>query len=160
MHSSHKDMSVMEAVMSGNPSKLRASLAAGGDVDGRGPDGGTPLVQAAIQGMADIARYLLAQGANVDAQNQDGWSALHFAAQEYHLDVARLLLERGAQVDIPDVHGNTPLWRAVFSSQGRGGMIELLLRAGADKDRANKSGVSPRQLAVSIANYDVAKFVQ
>ncbi|KIF66057.1 hypothetical protein HY68_37880 [Streptomyces sp. AcH 505] len=53
-------------------------------------------------------------------------------------------------------HGNTPLWRAVFCSQGEGATIRLLLEAGADADRDSGHGMSPRVLAGRVANYDVA----
>jgi ankyrin repeat protein len=96
----------------------------------------------------------------VNAQNNEGWTALHFAAQDYQAEMARWLLEHGAAVDPQDQHGNTPLWRAVFNSQGRGNMISVLLGKGADADRRNRHGVSPRELASTIANYDVERFVR
>ncbi|MFD7980170.1 hypothetical protein [Streptomyces sp. NPDC059071] len=67
-----------------------------------------------------------------------------------------VLLAAGASVDPADGHGNTPLWRAVFCSQGEGAAIRLLLEAGADPDRINAHGVSPRALAGRIANHDMA----
>jgi hypothetical protein len=54
-----------------------------------------------------------------------------------------------------DAYGNTPLWRAVSTSGGQGRVVGHLLAAGADPDLANRAGVSPRQLAERIANYDV-----
>jgi uncharacterized protein len=61
-------------------------------------------------------------------------------------------------VDSEDIHGNTPLWRAVFNSRGRGDLIELLLSSGADRGHRNKRGKTPLDLANTIANYDVAQF--
>ena len=63
-------------------------------------------------------------------------------------------------MDTQDVHGNSPLWRAVFDSKGRDGVIKLLLSAGASKSLRNKHGVSPESLAKSIANYDVSIFLE
>lgn len=62
-------------------------------------------------------------------------------------------------VDAQDAFGNTPLFRAVFNSRGQGETVEELLRAGANPDLPNHSGVTPRGLAHSIANYDVAQFL-
>ena len=76
------------------------------------------------------------------------------------LDVAKLLISGGALVDSADGHGNTPLFKAVFESRGRGEMIQLLLRQGADRNRVNKHGVSPRTLAATIANFDVKKWLE
>jgi ankyrin repeat protein len=50
-----------------------------------------------------------------------------------NIDAAQLLIDGGADVSAQDIPGNTPLWRAVFDSRGRGQMIQQLLSAGADK---------------------------
>jgi hypothetical protein len=47
----------------------------------------------------------------------------------------------------------------VFNSRGRGELIALLRQRGADASSTNKFGVSPVSLARTIANYDVARFV-
>lgn len=127
-------------------------------VDVRDRDGRTPLHQAATDGDMAIAGALIAAGADLVAADKHGWTPLHFAAQEWHLDVARMMIAGGAAVDPVDEHGNTPLWRAAFSSRGRGEMIELLLASGADRHRKNVHGVSPLELARTIANYDVAQW--
>jgi hypothetical protein len=75
---------------------------------------------------------------------------LHFAAREYQLGTAQRLIEGGANPNAQDNHGNTPLWRAVFESRGRGEMIKLLLSTGADKAVKNKHGSSPKDLANTI----------
>ncbi|MFE4623553.1 hypothetical protein [Streptomyces mirabilis] len=51
------------------------------------------------------------------------------------------------------------MWRAVFNYRGDPAVLDVLREAGADPDRANAHGVSPRQLAGRIANYDVARHV-
>ncbi len=66
-----------------------------------------------------------------------------------------MLLRAGARVDLPDGNGNTPLWRAVFASEGRGELIRLLRDAGADPFRPNLHGRTPLGLARLIGNYDV-----
>lgn len=47
---------------------------------------------------------------------------------------------------------NTPLWRAVMASQGKGGAITLLLDAGANSHKKNNSGISSYHLAKEITN--------
>jgi len=42
--------------------------------------------------------------------------------------VAKTLLAAGAQVDAVNSYGNTPLFTAIFSSRGRGELIQLLRR--------------------------------
>jgi uncharacterized protein len=128
-------------------------------VDARDRDGRTPLFYAAQDGNLAIARELIRLGAVVNVHDRNGESPLHFAARSNSVSVAKMLLKAGAVVDATDGYGNTPLSRAVFESKGRGEMIKLLLAHGADKKRNNNHGVSPEDLARSIANYDVAKFL-
>lgn len=135
-----------------------AELSSGADVNFRNDMMRTPLIECAIDNKLDLAKCLLDFGANVDAQDSLGNSSLHYACQENHLDMIVLLIERGAQLNIVDKHGNTPLWRAVFSSKGRGGAITLLLRAGADRYHKNIHGSTPLQAAESIANYNVLQY--
>ncbi|UOG77678.1 ankyrin repeat domain-containing protein (plasmid) [Hymenobacter tibetensis] len=106
-------------------------------------------------GNVAILQWLLTKGPALDQQDRNGWTALHFTAQAYTVEMAALLLAAGATVDVPDVYGNTPLWRAAFESRGRGAMLQLLLAHGANPDQPNDSGVTPRQLAETIANFDV-----
>jgi ankyrin repeat protein len=118
--------------------------------------GRTAVHYAAAEGDVDGLRALLAAGAAPEAADDAGWTPLHFAAQAQAPAAVEALLAAGAAVDAEDRHGNTPLWRAVFCSQGEETTIRLLLQAGADPDRVNGHGVSPRALAERIANYDVA----
>lgn len=56
-----------------------------------------------------------------------GWYPLHYAVQNNLLKVIGLLVKQGAILEAKDDYGNTPLWRAVFASEGRGEVIKLLL---------------------------------
>jgi ankyrin repeat protein len=118
-----------------------------------------PLHYAAASG--DLVGVLAALGSGGDVNVPDslGWTALHFAAQSQCAAVAAELLAHGAVVDAQDAQGNTPLWRAVFTYRGDPGLLLVLREHRADPDQANAHGVSPRQLATKIANYDVATHV-
>jgi uncharacterized protein len=120
--------------------------------------GRTPLHYAALANDADAVSALLTQGANPNAPDRQGFTALHFAAQEGALAAAEILLAAGAQVDAANSYGNTPLWTAVFNSRGRGELIQLLRRHGADPWHLNNTGHTPVSAARMIANYDVAQF--
>lgn len=97
---------------------------------------------------------------NVNTLDEQGFSLLHYCAQEFELQMAQILILAGADVNIKDHYGNTPLFKAVFNSQGKGEMITLLINAGADVNMKNNSGVSPKELAEKIANYDVKQFIK
>ncbi|CAM3876612.1 ankyrin repeat domain-containing protein [Mesobacillus thioparans] len=121
-------------------------------------EGRTALMYAVIHKENEVVKLLLKKGANVNLRDGNGYTALHFASQNYSLDIAKILLDHKGEVDLKDLNGNTPLSNAVFYSNGKGEMIHLLLRYGADKLLQNNYGVSPIELARTIANYDLEKY--
>jgi len=139
--------------------KLIEAIAQGADVDALDREGRTALFYAARDGDLEVAEELIRHGANVNARDKNESTPLHFAANSYRTGVADVLIKHGAKIDAQDVHGNPPLFRAVFASRGRGDMTKLLLSAGANRTLKNKSGVSPEDLANTIANYNVRQFL-
>ena len=148
------------AVVGHDHEELRRAIADGDDLEKADRDGRTALHHAAIDGDRDAVAALLQAGAIVRTSDRSKWTPLHCAAAEHHLGVAEMLISAGADVEAEDVFGNTPLWRAVFVSRGRGEMIQLLRKYGADILHSNRSGVSPLSLATTIANYDVARWLR
>jgi ankyrin repeat protein len=102
-----------------------------------------------------LLTWLINNQADINQQDRDGYSALHFAAQEKNEEAAKLLLAAGAMIDIVDVHGNTPLWTAVFSARGDTRLIKLYVQAGANLNRVNNYQKTPIELAKTIANIDL-----
>jgi len=153
-------MSLLKSVLRGEIEGVRAAVKDALDqIDAVDRDGRTALMHAIIDKNADIALILLEGGANPNAKDADGNTPLHFATQGYDPKMAALLLANGAEVDPLDNNGNSPLSNAVFNSQGNGELIMLLIEKGANKNLKNVHGVSPSDLAASIGNYDVAKFL-
>lgn len=130
------------------------------DLNCQDEDGRSILVYAVLENDILSAKTLISRGANVNLKDNNGWSPLHFAVNEYHLEIAKLLVESGAEINAKDSYGNTVIWRAVFASKGRGEIIDVLLKNGANPDIKNNSGVSARSLAETIGNYDVSKFLK
>lgn len=124
----------------------------------RDPFGRTDLHYAALEDDADRVTALLDEGELVSAEDVDGNTPLHLAAQEHAVGAARVLINGDASIDARNRWGNTPLFVATVNSAGRGGVIEMLLEAGADAAAVNEHGQTPIGLARLIANYDVAKF--
>ncbi|MFI8960398.1 ankyrin repeat domain-containing protein [Streptomyces sp. NPDC053495] len=113
----------------------------------------------AVQGDVAGLREALAGGADPDLADKAGMTPLHFAAQSQSAPAAELLLAAGATVDARARNGNTALFDAVFNYRGDPATLQVLLAAGADPERQNVKGVSPRALAGLIGNYDVAVHV-
>jgi ankyrin repeat protein len=118
----------------------------------------TALHYAALANNAADVERLLIEGFDAGAKDDQGWTPLHFAAQNNVTEAARCLLAAGAPIDARDSNGNTPLFRAVFNSQGCGDLINLFRAHGANPHVENDSGISPLQLARTIANFNVAQF--
>lgn len=118
------------------------------------PDGNarTALIHAAAYNNIGLLEWLVEQGANPDHQDRIGYSALHFAGQNRLVEIARFLLEKGANPNLQDNHGNSPLWTAVFNSMDEKGVMQLLLKYGADAELRNKYGKSPKDLYQTIYN--------
>ncbi len=115
-------------------------------------------MRAALFDYIELVGILIDAGADVNLKDRRGFTAFHYAAQEKCEQVAQKLIDAGADVNSQDVNGNSPLSSAVFYSRGEGQLIRVLRRSGADDNLSNKHGVSPLQLAKTIANYDVAQF--
>lgn len=85
-----------------------------------------------------------------------GDTALHVAAGAYRTDIAKELVHHGADVAARNRRGAQPLHYAAVGQPGsetwapraQATIIAYLLRAGADPNVADKSGVTPLQRAV------------
>ena len=89
--------------------------------------------------------YLLNRGANPNIADRRGVSPLMRASQLGFFDGVQHLVTKGARVDEPNATGETPLILAVHRRDTA--MMRVLLRAGADPDRADNSGRSARDYA-------------
>ncbi|SES42973.1 ankyrin repeat domain-containing protein [Actinokineospora terrae] len=118
----------------------------------------TALHQVARSGTAAEATALIASGEDPGSPDHNGFTPLHLAAQFGNLAVAEILLRSGAPVDPQNTHSNTPLFTAVFTSQGHGDMINLLRAHGANPTLPNAAGQTPLGLARLIANHNVHQF--
>jgi len=110
-------------------------------------DGRHELHYAALDGDCARVRELVALGVPVDVADHHGWTPLFFAAARRNVEVAELLIGLGAVVDHVDDFGNTPLFRAVYEAGPADPIVAVFLDAGADPDRPNARGVTPRTLA-------------
>lgn len=89
--------------------------------------------------------FLLAKGANVDARDNRGATALQLAVNLGFPEGVELLVGEKAKIDDPNSEGETPLISAVHRRNIA--IMRMLLKAGADPDRADNSGRSARDYA-------------
>jgi len=101
---------IWTAVRTGNVGAIKRLVAAGTDVDGTEPEGGsTPLIVAALYGQGKAADLLIENGARIDAPNNDGSTALLVAAFFGHTEIVKSLLDAGANVNLRNQRGETAL---------------------------------------------------
>lgn len=90
-------------------------------------------------------RYLVVKGANVNLRDERGVSPLQLATNLGWLEGVEFLVERKADLDGSNDAGETPLITAVHRRDTA--MMQVLLKGGADPDRADNSGRSARDYA-------------
>lgn len=142
------ELPVFEAAALGEVAQLKKVLERDpAQVNRIAADGVQPLGLACHFRRAEAARILIEAGADVNepTHNAQRITPLHSAVAGRSLEIARLLLEGGASVDIAQKGGYTALHAAVQNEQLE--MVELLLAHEADPEKANDSGLSPRDLA-------------
>ncbi|UXN72768.1 ankyrin repeat domain-containing protein [Devosia sp. A8/3-2] len=124
-------MTLSNFIRTGNLVAVTEAIAAGADVNSRGPDGLTPLMTASALAQAQAVASLLTAGADVlAAEPRMGATALHKAAQSGSADVIGLLLDHGAFIDQQSpVLGNTALMDAVLHKNEDAVRILLSRRA-------------------------------
>ena len=118
--------------------------------------GRTIIFDAIIKGFVDIVIELCKSGANVNNQDREGKTPLHFASIHNQLEISKILMQYGANVNTRDQNGNTPIFDAIFNSRGNPEIILLLKEHNADYITENNHGVSPKELANTIGNFDVS----
>jgi serine/threonine-protein phosphatase 6 regulatory ankyrin repeat subunit B len=116
----------------------------GADVNATNRFGATALLYAAEGGCAGVVEALLRAGADVNKADEDGDAPLRVAASA---PIATMLIERGADVNATNKLGRTALWRAAL--QDRADLVEALLQAGADVNKADEDGDAPLRMAAS-----------
>jgi len=133
------------AVIGGDVELVNLLLNNGADVNSQTRNGYTALSTALANGLPgiEIIDSLIRHGADVNAKSfVEQWTPLLIASNKVPLNepAIRRLVEAGAQINGHNVFGETPLmYAAAFASDG---LVEYLLKNGADPKLTNKEGLS------------------
>jgi ankyrin repeat protein len=112
----------------------------------RGYKGDTALHIVTRKRELEWVGFLLSRGADPNMGDSNGDTPLIIAAGIGFEEAAGQMLRRGAKVDATNRRGETALTVAVQQRQPR--LVELLLRAGANPDKADHvTGYTPRDYA-------------
>jgi ankyrin repeat protein len=136
-------LELISAVISGEVDKAKLLLDAGGNVEARDAEGSTLLMLAAATGNLAMVELLVNSGASVNERDERGWSPLMKSVYNAERDcgfpdVAEYLIAHGADVEAPIGFGVRPLMLA--AGYGEIGVVETLLKAGADVLARNEGG--------------------
>ncbi|MFA6063586.1 MAG: ankyrin repeat domain-containing protein [Gallionella sp.] len=136
-------LELISAVISGEVDKAKLLLDAGGNVEARDAEDSTLLMLAAATGNLPMVELLVNSGASVNARDERGWSPLMKSVYNAERDcgfpdVAEYLIAHGADVEAAIGFGVRPLMLA--AGYGEIGVVETLLKAGADVLARNEGG--------------------
>jgi hypothetical protein len=135
----------MNAVTTGNETKVSELLHILPNPDISDPTGLTPLMAGAFSGHNRVVQRLLDAKATIDQKDSEGYTALMFACNAGKLECVRLLVEHGAKVNETAADGSTPI---MFAAQhGFNDVTRYLLGKGADPTFVGKHGLSAIGLA-------------
>ena len=119
--------------------------------------GRTVIYDAITKGYSDIVEFLCKTNINLNNQDNTGKSPLHFASIHRQFKIAELLIENKVEINLRDNNGNNPLFDAIFNCQGNTDLVILLINSGANYLTVNSHGVSPKELAETISNFDITQ---
>jgi ankyrin len=128
---------LMRAVNDGTAAIVAILLGTGADPSRTGMSV-TPLHGACKLGRLEIAGMLLRAGADPTTRHAGGVTALNMAIEEGHTGIVRLLSTVVNVEEIGPGDDTTPLWTA--AALGKVEIVQVLLEAGADETRRNRSG--------------------
>lgn len=106
----------------------------------------TVLMRAAESGNLMVVARLLDLGADPTLTTPDGTTALHTAARSGDDGIVECLIAAGAHVDAVDKNNRTALWHAAAHQLPDSAVVDVLLRAGAQRYMRDINGVSPEDL--------------
>ncbi|KAJ5919902.1 hypothetical protein N7454_009737 [Penicillium verhagenii] len=135
-------------------------IAAGIDVDRKGPDGITGLHVALQYQCFDVARGLIEGGCALDCLTLDGQTELHFAVRVRSVEMVRLLLSKGVDVDLAGPHEESVIYRAIQAAHVD--IIRAILTEGRhrpDLTVKGHRGRTPLELAELLGNEEAVRML-
>jgi ankyrin repeat protein len=123
------------------------------------PSGPTPLDTAASAGAVTVVRVLLSNGADPNRSGRNGTSPLEDASLKGFNTIVGMLLDHGALVNqVNSGSGTTALYAA--ASFGKGDVVTLLLKRGADPNVCGGGHASPYKAALENGYTGIATQIQ
>jgi len=131
----------------------------GADINVQDYKGNSTLSLAVWEGKIEMAKFLISKGVDVDIRNEHNWNALMQAIHQGYADIVELLIEKGSGLNaVDEEQGATPLILAAHF--GLKGIVEKLLKNGADKTLKNKKGENAADDARNRGYTEISEFIE
>ncbi|KAK3161417.1 hypothetical protein QOZ80_1BG0076860 [Eleusine coracana subsp. coracana] len=139
------------AASKGNEQCVKHLLDYGADPNARDSEGKVPLWEAMCEKNEAVVQLLVRNGADLSS----GDTALYacIAIEENNSELLKDIIRYGGDVNRSLKDGSTPLHKAVCD--GNIQMVQLLLEQGADIDKLDNNGWTPRALAEQQGHHDI-----
>jgi hypothetical protein len=156
------DAALLAAIEGGKADEVKTLLAQGADPNGRTGENTFRqafLLRAVMRGGKDVVAALLAAGADPEYGNGTNATPLYIAAVLGEADVLDALLDGGARVNaaLPE-NGQTALHGAATTGQAEA--TRRLLARGAERNKRDKAGKTPLDVAAGQNNNPVADLLR
>ena len=165
------EVEMLQVAAKGDNTRVKELLDKGVDVNMRGNDRNTPIMEAAYAGHFETVKLLLDHGADLSAKKNDGADArglahgadvieliknvsiLVDAATKGNTQELKELIDKGTPVNGLDKFGHSALTEASFG--GRTEVVKLLLEKGADPTIKKSDGETPLSLATGQKHQEI-----
>eukprot|EP00903_Cladosiphon_okamuranus_P009592 g9131.t1 len=159
-----KESALMWAARQGYMTIIVDLLRAGADPHHRNTYGQTALHLAAQRGHVNTVLVVLAAGVPVTSKDSKGFTPLMYASKLCvgNMDLIRVLINYGQSPGVEEKdaeEGNTPLHWAIVGGVQSPYALSPILKAGASLDAANKAGLTPSELALSLGNQGLSRYL-
>lgn len=173
---SPQEVEMLQVAAKGDSAKVKELLDKGVDVNMRGNDRNTPIMEAAYAGHLETVKLLLDHGADLSAKKSDGAdprglahgkevielfknvSALVDAATKGNTQALKELIGKGTPVNGLDKFGHSALTESCWS--GKTDVVKLLLESGANPNIKKSDGQTPLSLAEGQKHQDVVALLK
>lgn len=157
------EVEMLQVAAKGDNARVKELLGKGVDVNMRGNDRNTPIMEAAYGGHLETVKLLLDHGADLSAKKNDGAtasglahgkevtemfknvSALVDASTKGNSQALKELIDKGTPLNGLDQFGHSALTEACYG--GKTEVVKLLLEKGADPNIKKSDGETPLSLA-------------
>ncbi len=155
----HGRSALLIAVQADNLGLAQLLVARGADPNAVDDRLETPWLSTGVTGSVQMLEILVAAQPDMTIKNRYGGIAIIPASERGHVEYVRRVVSTGIDVDHVNDLGWTALLEAVILGDGSAvyqEIVRILLDAGADRELADRDGITAAQHALRLGHHDLA----